>query len=892
MPQYPPIVDLSTLNGANGFRLDGIDLGDWSGFSVASAGDVNGDGFDDLIIGAPSADPGDDNVAGEAYVVFGAAGGWGAAFDLAALNGTNGFRLEGVDAEDQAGYSVAGAGDVNGDGLDDLIIGAIGGDGYAGETYVVFGAAGGWGATFDLASLNGANGFRLDGIDAGDWSGYSVAGAGDVNGDGFDDVIVGAMRADAGETYVVFGAASGWSASLDLATLDGMIGFRLDGIDPGDFAGISVAGAGDVNGDGFDDLIIGAHVADAGGDSNAGETYVVFGASAGWGAVVDLATLNGTNGFRLDGIDVDDLSGYSAASAGDVNGDGLLDLIIGAIGGNFAAGEAYVVFGAAGGWGATFDLASLNGTNGFRLGGVDYDDWLGLSVASAGDFNGDGFDDLILSAGNADPNGESNAGETYVVFGASAGWGAVVDLATLNGTNGFRLDGIDPNDYSGHSVASAGDINGDGFDDLIIGANRASAGGSANGETYVVFGGGPAEAVTRTGTNISNTIHGGAFNDTLNGLGGTDILNGGAGHDRLDGGADNDAINGGAGVDTAIFALTSTGATWVRDISGAWTVNAGVVQGVDTLTDVEVLEFADRNVALDNAQQTFSGNGTSDFLWRNSNHGTVVVWEMTGTTQNSAAVAGGAPANWSIVGVGDIDGDGKDDLLWQNNVDGGVAGWLMDGATPTAIAMVGGAPSEWQIAGIGDFNFDGKDDIVWRNTSSGAVAIWRMDGLSSHSDAIISGAPLEWDIAAIADFDGDGSDDILLRNNDSVLARWTTDGAVQTGAAIIGVVPSEWQIAGTGDFDGDGRADIIWRDSNTGAANIWRMDGDTTLDQSMIGVAPAEWSIAQIGDFSGDGKDDIIWRNDDGTLALWVMNGFSVTSETIIGIVPTEWGLI
>jgi len=196
MSQYPPIVDLSTLNGANGFRLDGIDLGDWSGFSVASAGDVNGDGFDDLIIGAPSADPGDDNVAGEAYVVFGAAGGWGAAFDLAALNGTNGFRLEGVDAEDQAGYSVAGAGDVNGDG-------------YAGETYVVFGAAGGWGATFDLASLNGANGFRLDGIDAGDWSGYSVAGAGDVNGDGFDDVIVGAMRADAGETYVVFGAASG-----------------------------------------------------------------------------------------------------------------------------------------------------------------------------------------------------------------------------------------------------------------------------------------------------------------------------------------------------------------------------------------------------------------------------------------------------------------------------------------------------------------------------------------------------------------------------------------------------------------------------------------------------------------------------------------------------------
>ena len=119
-----------------------------------------------------------------------------------------------------------------------------------------------------LAALDGTNGFRLDGIDAYDDSGFSVAGAGDVNGDGIDDLIIGApapaATAVAGESYVVFGSAAGFAASLDLAALDGTNGFRLDGIDDYDHSGCSVAGAGDVNGDGIDDLIIGAPDADPG----------------------------------------------------------------------------------------------------------------------------------------------------------------------------------------------------------------------------------------------------------------------------------------------------------------------------------------------------------------------------------------------------------------------------------------------------------------------------------------------------------------------------------------------------------------------------------------------------------------------------------------------------
>src|SRR3990172_4176927 len=224
MAQYPAVIDLSALTGSAGanpgFRLDGIDAGDLSGVSVASAGDVNGDGFADLIVGARLANPGGDSAAGESYVVFGKESGFAASFDLATLNGSNGFRLDGIDAGDNSGFSVASAGDVNGDGFDDLIIGAHyadpGGDGSAGESYVVFGKASGFAASFDLATLDGSNGFRLDGIDAQDFSGRSVTSAGDVNGDGFDDLIIGARSADpggdsaAGESYVVFGKLAGF----------------------------------------------------------------------------------------------------------------------------------------------------------------------------------------------------------------------------------------------------------------------------------------------------------------------------------------------------------------------------------------------------------------------------------------------------------------------------------------------------------------------------------------------------------------------------------------------------------------------------------------------------------------------------------------------------------
>ncbi len=368
-----------------------------------------------------------------------------------------------------------------------------------------------------------------------------------------------------------------------------------------------------------------------------------------------------------------------------------------------------------------------------------------------------------------------------------------------------------------------------------------------------------------------------------------DTLNGGAGNDTMYGHAGNDILNGGSGIDTAGYALASTAATWARNVDGSWTVTVGV-EGVDTLTGVEVLAFSNRNVVLDNAQQSFAGNGTSDIMWRNANDGQIATWEITGGTFNSAAIAGAVGPEWQIQGTGDFSGDGRDDIVLRRASDGMVVVWR--DANWTSADFVGAAPGQWQIQAIGDFNFDGRDDFLWRNTSDGTVVTWLMNGGVSTSQHVISGAPLQWSIVAAADFDGDGRDDILLRHTDGTLARWTTDGVTQTGAAIIGSAPAEWVIAGTGDFDRDGRADILWRNTTTGGAAIWRMDGGTQLGAAMIGAAPLAWSIAGVGDYNGDGRDDIIWRNDDGTLALWVMNGFSVTSQHIISVVPTEWAIV
>ena len=362
------------------------------------------------------------------------------------------------------------------------------------------------------------NGFSITDGDALSRLGTSVSSAGDINGDGIDDFIIGAPRGrditpDAGSSYVVFGNANGFNSTLDLTTLDGSNGFRLIGQNRRELSGSSVSSAGDVNGDGLDDLIVGAPSSRfAGFDENPGSSYVVFGQSFYGSSQQNVSDLDGSNGFAIRGRTIGDRLGASVSSAGDVNGDGIDDLIVGAPRSSpddqNRIGESYVVFGQRTQYGQRFNqeisVDDLDGTNGFKIIGDVAGDASGFSVASAGDMNGDGIDDLIVGAhlagGEPDRDGEARptfrSGKSYVVFGKSQSsqpFSSTFDLTSIEqgSSDGFVISSNADDDRLGESVGLAGDINGDGFDDLLIGAELEGpiAEFRRSNDAYVIYGG-------------------------------------------------------------------------------------------------------------------------------------------------------------------------------------------------------------------------------------------------------------------------------------------------------------------------------------------------------------------------------------------------------------------
>ncbi|HEX6430029.1 MAG TPA: FG-GAP-like repeat-containing protein, partial [Niastella sp.] len=414
------------------------------GFSVASAGDVNGDGYSDVMVGANSYDNGQTD-EGAAFVYHGSPTG---------ISITAAAMAESNRANTNFGYSIASAGDVNGDGYSDVIVGAYlydNGENNEGAAFIYHGSATGISTT--AAAV-------IEGNQVGAQMGISVAGAGDINGDGYSDVIVGANLYDNGQTdegaaFVYYGSATGINITI-VTTLESNQATA--------YAGYAVASAGDVNGDGYSDVIVGAYQYDK-GQTDEGVAFVYHGSATGvnTAAVTTIESNQATANM-----------GYAVASAGDVNGDGYSDVVVGAYQydkGQTNEGAAFVYHGSATGISTTATaIVESNQANAL----------MGCSVANAGDVNGDGYSDVIVGAGNYQYNFEQpGEGAAFIYHGSATG---------INTAAAVMVEGNQTAAHMGYSVACAGDVNGDGYSDVIVGVRQYNNGESDEGAAFVYHG--------------------------------------------------------------------------------------------------------------------------------------------------------------------------------------------------------------------------------------------------------------------------------------------------------------------------------------------------------------------------------------------------------------------
>ena len=429
---------------------------------------------------------------------------------------TTDVQLIGESAGDEAGTSVAALGDINGDGLDDLVLGAPYDDIDAidaGTAYVVLGGTSG---TLDLSGADA----RLIGASGGDGAGLAVGRAGDVDNDGFDDLLVGAWyedstAADAGAAYLLLGPITG---DLRLGSADYI--FWGDAAD--DFAGSAVTTVGDWDGDGLDDLGIGAYGEDS-AVANGGMAYIVTGSG------ISSGSLAAESWARFSGERSDDQVGRSIAAAGDVDGDGQADLLVSAhpedTGGN-ASGSVYLVLGPS--TGGLVDLRYADA----QLYGEGDNHFAGRTVAGPGDLDGDGYDDIFVGADGEDSTASGN--------GAAYLWRGPVPAGTrdLSGAD-TKFVGETGLDYLGRSVSRAGDVNGDGSPDLLMGATGDDHGATDAGGAYVVLG--PFSAGTVSTSDFYARLHAASTDDKagysvsggfdFNGDGLDDLLVGAPGED-------------------------------------------------------------------------------------------------------------------------------------------------------------------------------------------------------------------------------------------------------------------------------------------------------------------------------------------------------------------------
>ena len=638
---------------AGGYAINSTGTDAYFGHAVSLVGDFNGDGYGDVVMGAPL-----NTFTGSSLTQSGAAlihyGGLSTTLVQPGYSGSGvikGMYLYANTSNAWAGFSVAGVGDINNDGLADVLVGMPKNptETSAGQAILVYGKSNLNTSLLadyqkEMVALAGTTAaLRITSSEIS--TGFSVSSAGDVNGDGWIDMIVSAHLTDvgtapnlllAGKSFVIFGRAeystSGVNRIQTISTDNvgvSVPGFVISGRQAGEESGTSVSSAGDFNGDGKADLLVSAYK-DYASFANQGLTYVVLGKSTN-NTDIDLksfanSTLD-TRGFYIKGESGSDFSGVSVSSGGDINGDGYGDILVGAIvsstsNPNVNSGKTYVVFGKADV--STNILLSdiANGIGGFAIVSTAAGEQSGHSVSSAGDVNGDGLMDIIIGGPGNGVNG-SNTGQSYVVYGkATLTNVSLSDVA--NNIGGFAIVGEGSQDLSGYSVGAAGDVNGDGLADLMVGAPGfdAAHGTVQTGRSYIILGAttGPFKAgsfvddvgtsgndtLTSTG---SQTLAGGSMsagtgNDTFI-SNGADILLGGGGKDtfvlnqstitalqNVFGAGGNTTqlarIDGGGGIDT--LRLGDTGALDLN-LSSVKNTSVGNIEGMSRINSIEYIDL-------------------------------------------------------------------------------------------------------------------------------------------------------------------------------------------------------------------------------------------------------------------------------------------------------------
>lgn len=806
-------------------------MGSYGSNTGISSGDFNGDGFSDLIVGMPLYDaPSVDE--GVVCVFLGSSG------FTSEPTGTYSNADWTAQSDFASGYfgSSVSAGDFNGDGRSDIIVGS-----YAYQSGVYQGGIVCVWYGDNVTPPLGAAGLisNVDWLGSGgaltQYFGWSVSGAGDVNGDGYGDLVVGAKYYSNGASreggVFVWGGSSTGLPGTGSSPGNVNIMRTLEGVTVNAYMGTSVYRAGDVNGDGYGDIIVGTP-GYANGQTDEGCASVYMGSSTGTAA---------TPAWKIEGNVVNEKLGINVAQAGDVNGDGYSDVMIGSVYHNIYYGMVSVYNGS---------KTGLSTTASWSVTGPQQNAEFGGTFSPAGDVNGDGYSDIIIGS-RMYTNGQTNEGKAYVYQGSPAGLGS---------TNVWAVRGSQTGGQFAYCISYAGDVNGDGYSDVVVAAPYFDNGLTDEGMIWVYLGSANGLLSTAYWSAESNNA-GAAFGLSVAGAGDVDgngyadIIVGAPYYS-------NDWYQEGAAFvwlgSASGFGATGTpaNADWYAEGDqassrfGTSVASAGNVNWVPS-----IMGYSDIIIGAPLYDHGQTDEGMA-FMW----HGSATGLGATGTLANADWTAennmAGSQFGYAVAGAGDVNNDGHSDVivgcpLYTNGQAGEGAVYEYNGGS----SMTSGTSYDWRaeinvggsllgeyLSTAGDVNGDRYSDIIvgaygYANGQSGegGAFVWHgsSTGLSTggydwKAESDQAGASFGDAVSTAGDVNGDGYSDVIVgaylysngQTSEGKLFAWygsaTGLGSNGTPANVDWSAESDVAgyelglvVAGGGDVNGDGFADVL-----------------------------------------------------------------------------------